>query len=424
MNHAMNPLRTAAFTVLCLHLIMNTSAAQTHPSNGRAFAMGGAYLTLATGVEAARWNPANLGLREAPRLSFMLPSFGVGVSNNAFDQADYNLYNGKKLSSSDKQNILQRLPLSGWNFRLGSGADLFGVSARNMAVLAGVEIISEANLPYDFVDLALNGNAMNRQYDFAGTRGSAMAMATVGVSYGRAIFLPQKSLKLALGATAKYLRGFSFFEITQAQGHVRTTTAGIFGEGRAQARTANGGHGFGLDLGANLTIKRSWQLGLALRNVASFVHWRDNVRLYEYGVHADSLTLVAVETDEDAVFNNASQKTSGRAFFINLPPQVHLGASRQWQRVLLAADLVQNLKAAYGAVLAPELRCGAELQVVPGIPLRGGVRFGGRHKLGSAVGFGVHAGEFEIDLAVGALGGLVPLHGKGMGFALSMSLGR
>lgn len=424
MNHKMNSFCLTAFTIFSLLLAANSSTAQTQPSNGRAFGLGGAYLTQATGVEAVRWNPANLGLRQTPRLSFMLPSLGAGVSNNAFNQTDYNLYNGKELSAADKKNILQRLPLGGWKFYLGSNAELFGVSARNVAAVAGVEVVSDANLPHDFVDLVLNGNVMNRQYDFSGTRGSAMAFAVVGISYGRAIPLPQKSLKLALGATIKYLRGLSFFEITEAQGYLRTTTAGIFGDGRAQARTATGGNGFGLDLGATLVIKRGWQLGFALRNVAAFVHWRNGVRLYEYGVHADSLTLVAVENDEGAVFANTTQKISGRAFLVNLPPQVHLGASRRLQRVLLTADLVQNLKEAYGAVLVPELRCGAELQVVPGFPLRGGLRFGGRHKLGSAIGFGLEAGTFELDLAAGALGGLVPLYGKGMGFALSMSLAR
>ncbi len=420
----MNSFQIFRFMALPLFLFAASGFAQTNLTNARAFGMGGAYLTRAAGAEAVRWNPANLGLRAAPKFSLMFASFGLGVSNNAFNQTDYNLYNGAKLSAVDKQNILRRLPNDGWNFRASSGLDLFGISACNAAALAGLDVISDANLPRDFVDLVLNGNALNRRYDFSRTRGSALAMATLGFSYGHAIKLPQKSLALALGGTIRYLHGFRFFEITEARGHVLTTTAGIFGDANAQARLASGGAGISVDLGAAAVLKRQWQLGLALQNIVGVMHWNRGVKRYEYGVHADSLTLVAVEEDENAVFDNTSRKRASQAFMITLPPVLHVGASRNWKRMHMSADLLQGLKNAYGVVLTPELRVGAEMNAVPALSLRGGLRLGGHHKVGSAVGIGLHAGEFDFDLAAGALGGVVPLYGKGMGLAMSMRVSR
>ncbi len=410
----------------CLVFFLTASASfgQTNYSNARAFGMGGAYLTQAAGAEAVRWNPANLGMREAPSFSLMFASLGLGVSNNAFNQADYKLYNGARLSASDKRTILQRLPNNGWSFRMSSGADLIGFSARNMAALAGLDVISDANLPRDFVDLVLNGNALNRRYDFSSTRGSALVMATLGFSYGHPIKLPQKSLKLALGGTIKYLRGLSFFEITEARGYVLTTNAGISGDAKAQARLASGGNGLGIDFGATMIVKRQWQFGLTLHNVAGMIRWNQGVKRYEYGARADSLTLVAVEENENAVFNNASQKSTGEAFVISLPPALRVGVSRGWKQILLSADVVQGLKNEYGASQTPELHAGLEMNLAPAFALRGGLNVGGLHKIGSAVGLGLGDHHFAFDLAVGALGGVVPLYGKGMGLAMSMRVRR
>ncbi len=393
-------------------------------SNARAFGMGGAYLTQAYGAEAVRWNPATLGLRATPRFSLMFASLGLGVSNNAFNQADYNLYNGAKLSVADKQTIVQRLPAEGWNFRAGSGLDLLGFSLHNFAAMISLDAASDANLPRDVVDLLLNGNALNRRYDFSNAAGSALAWASVGVAYGHTLILPQKSFKLALGGTIKYLHGLGFVEVTEAKGQVMTTLIGISGEASAQARLASGGRGLGFDLGATAVLRRQWRLGLALHNAVAMITWNRNVRRYEYGVHADSLTLVAVEDDENAVFGNSSQKNGGQSFAINLPPVLHLGASREWKDFIVSADVLQGLRRAYGVTQTPELRLGVELNVAPVLSTRGGLRFGGPHQIGSSIGFGLHAGDFNFDLAAGALGGVVPLLGKGMGLAVSMRVVR
>ena len=414
------------FRIQLLTLIVAASCAlaQSHLGNARAFGMGGAYLTQAPGVEAVRWNPANLGLRDTPEASLLFAAFGFGVSNNAFNQTDYNLYNGAKLSAADKVAIMQRLPASGWNFNASTSFDVLGASYRNFAFMLGIEAASEANLPRDVVDLVLNGNALNRSYDFAGAQGSGFALASLGVAYGHALKLPRKSVQLAIGGTVKYLHGLGLIEMTEANGYALTTPAGISGEAKAQARRAAGGSGFGIDLGASAIVRRQWRLGLAVHNAFAMMTWQRNVRRYEYRAHADSLTLVAVEDNENAVFGNASEKKGGASFSISLPAVLRLGVSRDFNGVIASADFVQGLRRAYGVSSKPELRAGAELNVVPALSTRAGVRIGGPHKLGSSLGLGLHAGAFNFDLAAGALGGVVPLLGKGVGVALSVRVVR
>lgn len=409
-----------------LHVLFLTYSAfgQTHVSNARALGMGGAYLTQAFGAEAVRWNPATLGLRSTTRYSLMFASFGLGVSNNAFNQSDYNRYNGAKLSVIDKQTLVQRVPLAGWNFHAGSGLELLGFSFHNFAAMISLDAISDANLPRDVIDLLLNGNAVDRRYDFSSARGAALAFGSVGVAYGHTLVLPQKSIKLAAGGTIKYLRGFGIVEMTDAKGQVTTSLAGISGDASAQARVAEGGNGFGIDLGATALLRRQWRVGAIVRNAFATIAWQRNVRHYEYGVHADSLTLVAVADNENAVFNNASESRRGEKFSTTLPPVLHLGVSRMWPAIIVSADVLQGLRRAYGITLTPELRAGVELNLVSGLSTRGGVRVGGHHKIGSSLGIGLHTGDFNFDLAAGALGGIVPLLGKGMGFALSMRVVR
>ena len=74
--------------------------AQVH-SSARSAAMGGAYTGLAKGADAAKYNPANLGLKDYQNFSIDIASVGVNVSNNSFTLADYNKYTGAVLSTSD-----------------------------------------------------------------------------------------------------------------------------------------------------------------------------------------------------------------------------------------------------------------------------------------------------------------------------------
>lgn len=420
----MEVVRAALLACLSLLIVNHHAHGQTHVSNARALGMGGAYLTQAFGAEAVRWNPATLGLRSTTRYSLMFASFGLGASNNAFNSADYNRYNGAKLSTVDKQTLLQRVPLKGWDFHAGSGTELLGFSFHNFAAMISMDFVSDANLPRDVIDLLLNGNQMNRIYDFSRARGSALAFASVGVAYGHAVVLPQKSIKLALGGTIKYLRGLGMVEMTEAKGQVRTTLTGISGDASAQARAAEGGNGFGLDLGATALLRRQWRVGITLRNVFATIGWQRNVRLYEYGVHADSLTLVAVEEEENAVFGNTSESRRGGRFSTILPPVLHLGVSRAWPEFVVSADVLQGMQREYGITQTPELRAGVELNFVPGLSTRVGINAGGNHKIGSSLGVGLHAGDFHFDLAAGALGGFVPLMGKGLGVAMSMRVVR
>ncbi len=405
-----------------------TSFCQTGLSNARSFGLGGAYTALASGVDAARWNPANLGLHRTPNFSIHFASFGAGVYNNAFSKSDYDLYNGAYLTAGRKTEILSRLPADGWRFNFAGETDLLGFSYRHCAVAVGLDFASDARLARDFLDLILNGNRLNRRYNFSGTGGSGLALLSVGFSYGRSLrapFLKNQLKKFSAGGTIKYVRGLASAEVINAAGSMITKLEGIFGDARATVRRATGGNGLALDFGAAAMVNERLSLGLSLRHALGFINWSRDAKEYRYGVAADSLTAVewASAGADSVIRHHAKTRDLAAGFTQRLPAVIHIGAAYNQGRVLLSGELVQGLENRLSASTTPELRLGAEGHLLKYLLPRIGLSLGGKRRASSAIGLGLAVGSFQTDVAVGTWGGILPLQSKGLGFAFGMRIG-
>ena len=80
-------------TYMAVLLITAALAGQTMAfgqSSARSVAMGGAHIGLASGIDAAKYNPANLGLSNHRYTGIELVGFGANISNNAFTLSYYN----------------------------------------------------------------------------------------------------------------------------------------------------------------------------------------------------------------------------------------------------------------------------------------------------------------------------------------------
>ena len=69
-------------------LLLVALPVQAGPSSARSMAMGEAFTSLAMGVDAARFNPANLGLDGFRQTELELASVGVNLTNNPFSLDD------------------------------------------------------------------------------------------------------------------------------------------------------------------------------------------------------------------------------------------------------------------------------------------------------------------------------------------------
>jgi hypothetical protein len=91
--------------------------------------------------------------------------------------------------------------------------------------------------------------------------------------------------------------------------------------------------------------------------------------------------------------------------------------------MLFTGELVQGLQKGPGSSATPELRFGVEERLTKSLLPRFGVKIGGRHGISTAIGLGFHAREFQLDIAAGTWGGILPASSKGVGFALGMRVG-
>jgi len=416
------------FVEIILFTFNTTTFCQTGLTNARSFGLGGAYTALATGVDAGRWNPANLGLRQSPNFSMHFASFGAGAFNNAFTKSDYDLYNGAYLNAGKKAAILARIPAEGWRFNLTGETDLIGFAYQNYAVTIGLDFAADANLSYDFVDVVLNGNKLNHSYSFDGTTGSGLAFVNVGFSYGKAFtpaFLKPYVKKFALGGTVKYLRGLATTEVLGARGSMTTKFEGIFGDAQATVRQAGGGNGIAVDLGAAALMSKKLILGMTLRNFPGTIKWSRKAKEYEYGVTTDSLTAWEwASSHEDSVIQNDSEKRNLAGFANRLPAVVHIGAAYYQGYLIITGELVQGLENRLHATTTPELRFGAEGHYFKYVKPRVGIGFGGKRKLNSTLGLGFTTRSFQLDLAAGTWSGFLPAQSKGVGFAFGMRFER
>lgn len=397
--------------------------AQMGTSNARSLAMGGAYLAAARGVEAPRWNPANLGLHDRPAFSVHVISAGVAFSNNSFSKKDYDLYNGAYLTPAMKADILGKIPAEGLRLDVDSEVDALAVSWRNFALAFSAESAASMRLSRTFVEVALNGNQLDQVYDFSDSDGEGYAVSTIGLSYGNAVYVPFL-LDFAVGATVKYVIGLGHAEVLDAYGVMSTTYDGSMGDARATVRHATGGSGFASDLGIAAMVTDKLTVGLTLRNWVSTVKWGKDVKIGEYGVTTDSLTVEAIdESSADSLVDDYSDELDGEAYSKGLPAELRLGGAYRSGKLLLTADYVQGFKDRPGVSRTPELALGAEYRLLRFLPLRAGFALGGSRGSSSGIGFGLRFGSFEMNFAVGSWGGILPRSAGGVGFAFGMRVG-
>lgn len=401
--------------LLAFSCLYSQSFAQSGVSNARSVAMGGAYTALARGVEAPTWNPANLGLHGKDVYRLNLLSLGLGIHNNSFDKSDYDLYNGKHLTELDKQNILSAIPDYGLRGDVDSEVQAMGLSIGRFALTSSGLAASSFTLPKDVVDLALNGNELDRNYDIDATDGEGWAVSSFALSTAFGISMPLFR-EFSVGVSAKYLRGIAYGKVVEAHSSILTDIDGLHTSGQVVIDRAVGGDGYAFDFGAAGALDEHWSLSFALSNVANRINWNNETKRFTYTFNADSLTVqLAGTSDFDSVFVDSDETIDIEPFSTTLPAQLRFGVARTGRKLTLAVDYVQGLKESPGVSTKPRLAFGTELRFIHFLPLRTGFAMGGRNGFTSSAGFAFDFSVFSWDFAVASRGGM--FNGKGLTFA-------
>jgi hypothetical protein len=388
-------------------------------SSARSMAMGGAYLGLAKGVDAARYNPANLGLSGYRNSSLELVGFGVNVNNNALSLGDYNTYTGAALTQSDKDDIMGKIPSDGLRITADVEAAAMSLSLGSWAFAVTGVGSANVNLSKDILDLVLNGNHLGQTVSLDGSYSDAVSYVQTSLSYGREIY-HLGSRQVAVGATVKHLQGIAVEEVTELNGGVTTLSTGFTGSGRMVARTATSGSGYGLDLGTSIKLNDSYTAGLSFRNLLSSISWSGSPEEHGYIFDFDEGATDILQ-DDYVVSEDYSKDIDG--FSTNLPTVMTVGIANTSGKLLWAVDWQQGFREDAGASSKPRLCAGVEWLGLSAFPLRAGFATGGSRGTHMALGSGLHLGGFHLDFAVETGATLVPNSSKGLNLAMSTGFG-
>jgi hypothetical protein len=387
-------------------------------SSARSAAMGGAFTGLARGVDAAKYNPANLGLDGYRQYGIEFASIGAAVTNNSFTLSDYNKYTGAVLSTADKQDLLDKIPSEGLSIDADVKASALSLGLGSMVVSFDGFAAADINLNRDLVDLILNGNTYADTVHITGSYADALSYAEASLSYGLPLY-SSGARQLAVGATFSYLHGFGVERLVRLQGLASTFATGFEGEGEAIIRTATGGSGYSLNLGAALKLSKSYTAGVRFENVLGKITWNKDTEEHGYIFSFDTATVD--DFDEDFV-TSEDYSVGIDEFSTTLPAVMNIGLAKTSGKLLWGIDWVQGFKSAAGSSTEPRLSMGAEYPFFGILPIRAGFMTGADRNTAFSFGSGVSFMGFYLDAAVITGSTLSVYSAKGANLALSTGI--
>jgi hypothetical protein len=388
------------------------------PSSPRSVAMGGAYIGLASGVDAGRHNPANLGLMDYRRTGLELVGIGANIDNNSFTLGDYNKYSGAVLTSQDKDYILSRIPRGGLELSADAECSALAFTTRNIGFTVAAVGLADINLSKDIFELILNGNTYADTIDVDGSYSEAVSYLSFGLSYGMPVY-SAGTRQLSVGATVKYLRGLAIEEVTELQGLAATYEDGFQGSGDAVIRTAEGGTGFALDLGVAIQFNDDYTAGARIENILSHLTWNRDAEEHRYLFEFDTMTVVNM--NEDYVVSEEYSTPLG-SFSTSLPAVMVIGFAKRSGDFRWAIDWQQGFRQAAGTSTTPRLSLGAETYATDFLPVRIGFTAGGAERTAFSFGSGLHFSTFYLDWAYVTGTSLPGYSSKGINLAIATGL--
>ncbi len=412
-----NGFKRVGLIIICLGLVTLLSgvALAAGQSSARSMGMAGAYMSLASGVDAARYNPANLGFRQYRQNGLELVGMGVNIANNSISLGDYNRYTGTILTDADKQELLDKVPSSGLNLIADMEASALSFAYDSWVFSVRGVGIADVNLSKDIVELVFNGNTFGQTIDLTGSYSDAVAYVSTGLSYGRLI-TEIDHRPLAVGGTFKYIKGIAVEEIRELTGGVTTLETGFAGEGRLVAHTASGGSGYSLDIGAAMEWNKDYTVGLSFNNLLSNISWSNNAEEHGYLFSFDTMTVDNMG-DDYVVSEDYTTPISG--FSTRLPTTMTIGVANVSGQLLWAIDWHQGFSTGFGSSTKPRLAAGLEWNKFNMFPLRTGFAVGGNKGSVFSMGSGVRLSGFRFDIAVQTGSSLSPYSTHGLNFAIA-----
>lgn len=404
--------------ILSAILVISSSLHAQGNASARAVALGSAYTSLATGVDAARFNPANLGLKTHQQTSIEFAGVGANINNNSFTLDDYNQYNGTFLTTSDKENILSKIPNEGLKLSIEAEATAVGISSGSFAFTTSGFAVADVNLNKDILNLILNGNTFADTINITGSYSEGYAYASVGFSFGKALY-KSGYRQLSIGSTFKYLKGLGIEKVIKLEGLAATYATGFEGNGSAIIHTSEGGSGYAVDFGAALQLNSNYTIGATINNFYSSINWNQNNEENGYIFNFDTMTVDNMGND---YITSDDYTIPISEFTTTLPSSLNVGFAKTSGKTLWALEWEQGFSSKTGVSTEPRLSAGVEFTQLGFLPLRLGYGTGGNKNSAISFGSGLYLSAFQVDFAIVTGNSFSGGSSKGANFALTTGL--
>jgi len=393
---------------------VGTSAlfAQMPNASPAAYGMAGNYTAMARGYEAVAWNPANLAMPDRPFISFgaMIVGGTVGMDPVGFgmlhDAADP--LGIKVVDSTTRKSWVDLVRAAGrQRVRIDGGVTPIALSVGPVGFQLGVSTYTNMDLSPDvweavmFGNAGLNGGAA-KPLSFTGSGMESGAFVTGAVSF--ALPLPVHITAgllgpehFAVGITGKYVGGA--LALARDAGSVLGTSSVNYTLPVVFPDSGLGGVGVGADLSASWSAG-PWKVGALVENVFNSFKW-DTTKLQVHSTSGYFDKDTNYSTDTTLAYGQAPLALRQRIGAQGFKPALNVGvAFKATDFLTVTADLHQQMGGDDAISIGPKNRMGvgAELRILPFIPLRAGLasvtdgwQAGG--------GFGIHFLGYELGLS-------------------------
>ncbi len=403
--------------VICLSFFQNSSAqfgsfgTTSAEMIGMGNSAGRAFGTLAIGL-----NPAFLAYPRDTNsvITLQIPNVSAKALNTAMTMDDFNNYfnypEAKDLSDAEKQDFLNAFSDTP-ELYFNAGSRVFGISwmpSRNIGSFAFTTtdyVAGSMSVPLTLIDLIINGNQVNRTYNFNDFNLNLWWIRTSTLSYARDLmtFDENSSLKsITGGISVKLVNGFAYAGIDEMNTYLHTGENNVL-EGRVHyvAKSAfspdlgtkyefdtqnypdntsyfmkSVATGLGLDLGLAADFNFGLTMGLSVTDIGS-ISWGARTAQFEANgnIKIDDITDKNQQNDLEDFMKDSSYAIE--SFSTSLPTALRFDLAYDLTKTVeaipgnltLCMSYNQGFNEMPGNSTTPRISAGAYWKTLPYIPV-------------------------------------------------------
>ncbi len=416
------------FSIISLNLIADTF------DNPVSISLGDAYLIKASGYRALGWNPANLALYEN-KFTMSLSNLNLNITNNAFSLAFYNDLMGQYLDEGDKQDILDRIPDSGFGLDvdLGFTPIIASFSYKNYAFSSAANVLSTIRFSKGLFEFLIEDIEF-QEYDFSDCTGEVVGFYENRLGYAQKLplkdLLPYGLPPIYGGISISYIMGAGYAKISKLEAslinspdgaiidtEVRIETCGIKredGEFVSETEKTFPGSGFRMDIGFLSKLNENITVGLAFKNLFGNITWSSDCQQHIFSAYGDSIFAYSGNYDFGDQFDDVDTTYSIKEIKQTIPFEILMGGKYALKVFNFYLDYVQGFESSAFTSSNPKISLGAEYDILKWLPIRLGFGFGDERSSHYSLGSGLEFKTFEFSWALRSYYSPFPSYSKGL----------